>query len=624
MGNLASQLAAADRLLREGKIAAALTEYDRLISAQPFRAEAHFNRAVALSRLGRTDEAHTGFRMALSLRPGWPAAMLALGHLEFNRLHYGDAEAWFQRAADASPASAEAQCNLGLAQLRQLHPARALPALRRARELAPDSEAPWLALRRALTMLRQEQEARDDFLQFAKGAAASAQVIAAGLETARVVPGDELERRYLPLAFECRYGPADLDALSRIVGGLPYFDVPAEASSALYRSYDRLAQASRANVSDLAQEPLQDGSNRLRIGLLSADFRNHVMGRIIEDVIARHDTARFEIRLYSLAPPGGEDDLTERVRQRTAGFTRLAGLSDHAAARAIADDRLHILVDLMTHTSWSQPGILLLKPAPVIVTHLGSHGAVGLRQVDFKITDAVADLDDAAMFQIERPLPMDGSIIPIRRTGRVLDERPARAIRTPLVFGSFVSLQKTSPRCISAWKRILDRVPGAMLVFSPYHDAQRELYRNRLESFGIGARRVGFLPRTLDDAMDRDRYAEIDVMLDAFPYTGGDSAACAMAEGIPFVTLCGTRHPERVATSVLTHLGIIETIARSDDEYVDLAVRLAQDRSWRDAIAERIRTALPSHDAAMTAYTRSFEAALNKAWQQRDATVAPA
>jgi protein O-GlcNAc transferase len=340
-------------------------------------------------------------------------------------------------------------------------------------------------------------------------------------------------------------------------------------------------------------------------------------------VIERHDRAGFEIRLYSLAPPaGGEDDLTVRLRQRTAGFTRLAGLSDYDAAQKIADDRLHILVDLMTHTSWAQPGILLMKPAPVIVTHLGSHGTVGLRQVDFKITDKVADLEDAGNFQIERLLPMPGCIIPIRQYERTRSR--GREAEASVVFGAFSSLQKTSPRCLSAWKRILDRVPEAMLLLSPFQDWQRELFLRRLESFGIDARRVGFLPATLDEAMDRGRYSTIDIMLDAFPYTGGDSAACATAEGVPFVTLCGKRHHERVATSVLTHLGIPETIAMSEEEYVELAVRLARDEDWRDAVSRRIRAALPGLDASMTAYTRNLEFALREAWRRHRSSVSAA
>jgi len=610
------QLADANRLVASGELVEALAAYDRLIAAHPAAAEALFNRAVVLHRARRIDEAAAGFRSALALRPRWTEALLALGHLEFQRYRYGDAETWFRRAAEAAPESAEAQCNLGLSQLRQMQPRRALLALRRARELAPDREEPWIALRQALNMLRQEPEALADFLQFEKRAAPSARMIAAALESARLVPGDDIERRYLPLAIDWPYGAADLGALSDILGNIPYFDVTPQAALALCRTYDRIAQTLRSNVADLAQTALLDFEGApLRIGYLSADFRNHVMGRILDEVIARHDPGGFEIRLYSLAPAGGDDGVTARLVQRTAGLKHLAGMTDYDAATTIAEDRIHLLVDLMGHTSWAQPGILLFKPAPVIVTHLGFHGTVGLRQVDFKITDNVADLPDADVFQIERPLRMSGSIIPIRQiAGPRAESRPFGA---NVVFGAFVSLHKMSPRCLRAWKSVLDRVPDSILLFSPSFEWQQPLYRSRVAHFGIEPGRVAFVARTFDDATDRERYCAIDVMLDTFPYTGGDSAACAMAEGVPLVTLCGRRHPERVATSVLTHLGITDTIAQTMEEYVELAVRLALDRRWRTDVAARIRAALPDHDAAMTEYTRSLEAALREAWAAR-------
>jgi len=83
--------------------------------------------------------------------------------------------------------------------------------------------------------------------------------------------------------------------------------------------------------------------------------------------------------------------------------------------------------------------------------------------------------------------------------------------------------------------------------------------------------------------------------------------------------MIGTRHAERVAASVLTHLGVTDTIARSEDEYVALAVRLAKDRAWRDAVAARIRAALPGREEALVAYTKSLEAALREAWDRHAA-----
>ncbi len=615
LSRLPAQLAAAGRLVAEGKFGEALAAYDRLVASYPVSAEAHFNRAVVLFRHGRADDAIAGFRAALSFRPKWTEALLALGHIEFRRGRYREAEPWFKLAAEMAPNSAEALCNLGLSQLRQLHPRRALPALKRARELAPEREEPWAALRSALNMARLEQEALADFLQYEKRGKPSAQLISAALESARMTPGDELERRYLSQALSWNYGAADLGVLAQILGHLAYYDVRREDSFALYRTYDRLAQTSRSNSGDVARKPLPNPDGRLRIGYLAADFRNHVMGRIMEEVIQRHDAGTFQIYLYSLAPLGGEDALTERLIARTRGLKRLIGMPDYDAAQVIAEDNLHVLVDLMGHTSWSQPGILLFKPAPVVVTHLGFHGTVGLRQVDFKITDAIADLPDAGNYQIERPLPMSGSIIPIRQIEGV---RPnVRTTGDKVVFGAFVGLQKLSPRCLAAWKRILDRVPDSLLVFSTHFEWHRPLYLRRLEHFGIDPQRVGFLPRSGDEAGNRARYAEVDVMLDTFPYTGGDSAASSMAEGVPLVTLCGQTHRERVATSVMTYLGIIDTIAQTEADYVEVAIGLAQDRSRREALAKRIREALPGNDVAMTSYTRSLEAALHEAWRLR-------
>jgi predicted O-linked N-acetylglucosamine transferase (SPINDLY family) len=216
---------------------------------------------------------------------------------------------------------------------------------------------------------------------------------------------------------------------------------------------------------------------------------------------------------------------------------------------------------------------------------------------------------------------MRGSVIPIRPVGGTAARtdslsRPAGAT---VVFASFASLAKLSPRCLITWRRILDTVAGAVLIFSPLVEWERKFYLRRAASFGIQESRVRFVPAVQSESIDRARYRIVDIALDAFPYTGGDSAAAALAEGVPLVTLCGRRHAERVATSILRHLDIADTIARSEDEYVSIAVALAQDSVRRRALVERIRTALPPDvGSAMEAYTRNFEDALESAVRLRN------
>jgi len=591
-------------------------------------AEQHFHRGVQLYRTGAHGAAEQALLRAGMLEPRWSAPPLALGQLYCDLRRYPDAERCFRVAVVLAPDAAPAHANLGYALMRLGRTADALAPLRRARELTPADERVWLLLRNALLEGGREQEALEDFLRFDPHAQPGAKVIGVGLASARYVAGEAFERKYLRLALEWPFTAADTEVLGSILAGLQYHDVSQEALLRAYRAYDELMQAQRAGRPDLAVSggPPARGRRPLRVGYLSADFRGHVMGWIMLEVIARHDRQRIEPHAYSLAAPEHEDATTQTFRERTAGFTRLAGIDDFKAAQRIAGDRLDVLVDLMSHSGGARPGILVHKPAPVIVEHLGLHGALGLRQADFRITDDVADLPDAGRWQIERPLRMQGAVIPIRRLESTspTSDPPPRPSAATVVFGAFASLAKLSPRCLATWRRILEAVPGSVLVFSPWREWEREYYLGRVKSLDIETCRVRFFAATQDQRIDRARYRAIDIVLDAFPYTGGDSAATGLAEGVPVVTLCGRRHAERVATSLLTHLGIADTIARSEDEYIEIAVALARDPAQRAAVADRIRTALPADAAsAMDAYTRSFEDALERAVRESPCAASP-
>jgi len=88
--------------------------------------------------------------------------------------------------------------------------------------------------------------------------------------------------------------------------------------------------------------------------------------------------------------------------------------------------------------------------------------------------------------------------------------------------------------------------------------------------------------------------------------------------GVPVVTRAGSRQAERMTYSLLAHLGVTATVAHNDDDYVAIAVRLARDRRWRDAVAAEILAALPiSGLADADGYTRSLEGAYERALAQK-------
>jgi predicted O-linked N-acetylglucosamine transferase (SPINDLY family) len=613
-------LASAAQNAAAGRVDDALAKYRGALKRSPALAEVHYNVGVLLARKGDMAGAEKSLDEALRLKPSWAQAYLALGHLYFRQARYADAERSFGRAATHSPESVEALFNLATSRDRQRRWGDAIAPLKQAREVAPDNEDIWFALRGHLLLFHRDEEAFDDFRRFEPKAALSARIVAAGLLSARIAPGTGYEAKYLPLALDWPYQPGEGAYAAVAVAQAQYFDVTRDALLRVYQAHDRVRQAERGSIADFAPPPLHAGAagRRVRIGYLSADFRSHVMGRLMLEVVRRHDNERFSVHAYSLAVREIEDEVTAQFRACCAGFRRLDDVDDASAARLIADDGIDILVDLMGHSGSSRPAILLYKPAPVIITHLGNHGAIGMRQVDFKLTDAYADLPDAHRYQVEAPLALDGCVLPFRRVAAAPETPVTRAdlglAEEATIFGVFVSLLKVSPRCLGLWKRILDAVPGSVLAFSPPRPAQRALYRRRLESFGIAPERIVFIPWAQDDAVDRARYRLIDVVLDTLPYTGGDTTAAALDMGVPVVTRVGERQAERMTFSLLAHLGVTTTVAHNDDDYVALACRLARDRSWRDAVAAEIVAALPGSGLAdPDRYTRSLENAYERA-----------
>lgn len=542
--------------------------------------------------------------------------LIGLGRKHYRERRFAEAERALDRATQLAPDSVEALFELAATLDRLRRWPEALPLLKRARALAPKNERVWLAHRSHLLLFQRQEEAFADFQEFEPHATLSAAVVIAGLLSARIAPGTAYEDKYLPLALEWPYRSGEGSYAGVVLAQAEYFDLPRTVLKRLHETYNRLRQEERATVSDLAPARAAPGA-RLRIGYLSADFRNHVMGRLMFEVLSRHDRSRFAVHAYSLAQRELEDALTEKFRGCCDDFIRIDDLDNPTAARRIADGRLDVLVDLMGHSGGSRPGILLFKPAPLIVTHLGSHGPVGLQQVDFKISDREVDLADAAEYQLEAPLALDACVLPVRRVApaREAPKREAYGIAdNAIVFGAFVSLLKLSPRCLGLWRSILDRVPGSALAFSPRRESERVVYLRRLASFGIPAERIAFLPWTLEDAADRARYKLVDIVLDTVPYTGGDTTAAALDMGVPVVTRVGERAAERMTWSLLAHLGVTDTAARTDDDYVAIAVRLARDADWRAAISAAIAERLPSSGLAdFDRYTRALELALTQA-----------
>jgi protein O-GlcNAc transferase len=409
-----------------------------------------------------------------------------------------------------------------------------------------------------------------------------------------------------------------VDCLEQLLYLLLFFDIEPSMLFRFAQTYD--AAATRIYGAPLPRRT-QRCSGPLRVGYLSGDLRNHVMGKMMWQAIEHHDPAQFELYFYSTSAV--RDEWTQRFEGRARAFEHLSSLDDAHAAERIAADDLDLLVDLSTHTRGARPAILARKPARVQLTHIASAGTVGLSTIDFKLTDQFADVPENQATQIERLLPMEGCVFPFRHVAPAIDHPFHRAVLgiapDRVVIGAFVNPMKMSRRCLTLWRDVLTRIPRAVLAFSPANPAFRDAYVKLATAMGIANDRLLFLPQGRDDAENQARYHVVDFVLDTMPFGGVNGTLEALDMGVPVVTLVGKRHGERTSYSILANLGVPQTIAMTGRDYVDIAVRLADDAQFRATVKAAIAAGLATSPLVdMEQHTRHLEAAYRVALAVRE------
>jgi len=358
-----------------------------------------------------------------------------------------------------------------------------------------------------------------------------------------------------------------------------------------------------------------DPERRLRVGYISADFREHALSYFIAPALAQHDASAFEVFGYY----SGRivDDVTRRLARAADHWHEIVDLDDAQAAELIRSHGIDILVDLSGHLRENRLLVLARKPAPLQVTYLAYPNTTGMRAIDYRITDAVCDPPGATERYYRETLvrlPRCMWCYQPRADMPAVSPSPA-AKNGSVTFASMNGASKITTRMLSLWGRILSEVPDSRIVLTTVPEQGRERIRDILTRAGIAEARISMHDR-LPTKDFWALYQGIDILLDTFPMNGGTTTCEALWLGVPVITRSGDIFQSRAGRSILGAMGLDELIAASDDEYVRMAVALARDgprlRALRAGLRERMRASALTDGRA---YARDLEAAYRGIWR---------
>ena len=362
-----------------------------------------------------------------------------------------------------------------------------------------------------------------------------------------------------------------------------------------------------------------DPARRLRVALLSPDFRTHSCAYFIEPLLQHLDRAEFEVYLYH--DHFREDEVTARFKPLAAVWRNFVGQPGPAVEQAIRADAPDILIDLAGHTGMTNRLPLFAgRLAPVQMTYLGYPNTTGLPAMDYRLTDAQADpvgeADRFATEQLVRFAPTAWTYAPPADAPAPV--APPVGARGHVTYGCFNNLGKITDRVLALWGRVLRAVPGARLRLKGRGLSEapvRARYHERFARMGVPVERVDLLERTADTKAHLTLYHDVDIALDTFPYHGTTTTCEALWMGVPVVSRVGDCHLSRVGASLLTAVGHADWLAQTDDDYVRVAATLANDPAGLGRVRAGLRAELrasPLLDHAGQA--ARFGAALRACW----------
>ena len=520
----------------------AASAFLRAIQLRPDHAQAHSNLGVALQDSGRAQEALAAFRRAIQLNPTLARTQVNLGALLVDIGQVEEGMAILRRAIDLQPHLAEAHHNLGVALYRENRLEEALDAYGRAIELDSNHAGAHCGSGVAALVAGNSEEASHHFHQ-------------ALLSRPHYV----MAHSNLVLCEQYRPG-ATLAGLARS-----------------HAEWDR-RHASQHRGSWRPWTLERDSERPLRLGFVSADFRRHPVGYFLAPVLEHLDPRFGEVVCYN--NQAGSDDLTRRLAAVATEWHEVFRLDDDALADRIRADRIDLLFDLSGHTEGNRLLAFARRPAPIQITWIGYPGTTGMTAMDYLIADRFHIPIHLEAHYREQILRMPDSCVcfdpPVEAPA--VGPLPAH-VQGHVTFGSFNNLAKLTPEVIATWAEILRRLPDARLslVTRGLGGART---RNRIhEAFvaaGVDPHRVELRGKLLRSEL-LAAYNAIDVALDPFPYSGGMTTCEALWMGVPVVTCPGETFASRHSLAHLSNVGSTETIATDRREYIELAVRLAQD-----------------------------------------------
>lgn len=330
---------------------------------------------------------------------------------------------------------------------------------------------------------------------------------------------------------------------------------------------------------------------RLKVGYVTADFREHSVAFFMQPVLAHHNPDNVEVHVYSNGP---SDHITTQMRSQVPHWHEIQGISDEAVCEKIRQDGIDVLVDLSGYTHGHRLGVFARRAAPVQVTWLGYMQTLGMKAMDYRLVDAGIAPPSHAPYYSESLFYLEAMACYAPPAYAPLCEEPPMLRNGYPTLISLNSSGKITDEMLRVWAKILHERADARLIIlvkEDSADAALAHMQPRVEAAGMPLERVSVLhQQPLRQFMELGHIA--DIALDTSPISGGTTTLHTLWMGMPLVTLDGQRGVEASTAALLKGLGLGGAVEQNLQGYVAAVLSLMDKKSYLLEFRKNIRQQL--------------------------------
>lgn len=570
----------------------------------------HYNRGLICKDMGNIQLAIEAYEKSISLNPSYPQAYNNLGNCWLTLGKYDKAIYTYQKAYSLDNNYVEPLINLGLAQYRQSNDKAAVNYYEQALTLAPNSAAANHAIGRYY-LKQKDFSLAEKFCKIAHQFDPNHADIIMTLhqiytKTCQWTDTKKLEQQIFDITARQISQHTQTSVSPFAALGLPW---TAAMQQQVARSHSKQISGNMQML--FAHEFKQPNhvNERLRIGYISADFREHTVGRLIQGIFAEHDRKKFEI--YAYATRIDEDSaIYQTIRDTADHFISLSNIEYDKAAQMIYADNIDILVDLTGFTENSRLEILARRPAKIQMQYLGYLGTLGADFIDYIITDKIVTPPEMQAVYDETFLYLPGCHQVNSQAEEITMTVNRAQYNLPndaVVLCCFNNHYKIDQEIVDTWIRILKLTDNTVLWLLAESSQSEENLMTYFKNSGIHPDRLVFAQVVpIQEHLARTQLA--DIYLDTSLVNARTSASDALKQGVPMVTCQGNNFGNRIGSSLLTALGLEALIAQCPEEYIQIVLGLITNPQKLATIKAQLDRNIQTHDLYDTkAFTQKLE-----------------